>query len=58
MSPTVVTATAVILTCRFHYPLAVIADAATDVCSSRAHLRFASSARIMVMCRMIEKGTR
>jgi len=41
-----------------HYPLAVIADAATDVCSSRAHLRFASSARIMVMCRMIEKGTR
>ena len=40
------------------YPLAVIADVATDVCSSRARLRFASSTRIVVMCRMIEKGTR
>ena len=40
------------------YRLAVIADVATDVCSSRARLRFASSTRIVVMCRMIEKGTR
>ena len=40
------------------YPLAVIADAAIDVCSSRARLRLASSTRIVVMCRMIEKGTR
>ena len=39
------------------YPLAVITDVATDVCSSRARLRFASSTRIVVMCRMIEKGT-
>src|ERR1700760_2762310 len=35
----------------------VITDVATDVCSSRARLRFASSTRIVVMCRMIEKGT-
>ena len=40
------------------YPLAVIADVAMDVCSSRARLRFASSTRIVVMCRVIEKGTR
>jgi len=40
------------------YPLAVIADVATELCSSRAALRFASSTRIVVMCRMIEKGTR
>jgi hypothetical protein len=39
------------------YPLAVIADVATDVCKSRARLRFASSTRIVVMCRMIEMGT-
>ena len=41
-----------------HYTLAVIADVAMDVCSSRARLRFASSTRIVVTCRMIEKGTR
>ena len=43
-----------------HYPLAVIADVATDVCSSRARLRFVSSTRIVVMCRMIAMafGTR
>src|ERR1700739_2567465 len=35
----------------------VITDVATDVCSSSARLRFASSTRIVVMCRMIEKGT-
>ena len=39
------------------YPLAGIANVATDVCSSRARLRFARSTRIVVMCRMIEKGT-
>jgi hypothetical protein len=39
------------------YPLAGIANVATDVPSSRARLRFASSTRIVVMCRMIEKGT-
>ena|SRR5947209_1613192 len=39
------------------YPLAVIADVATGVCSSRARLRCASSTRIVVMCKMIEKGT-
>ena len=38
------------------YPLVLIADVATDVCSPRARLRFASSTRIVVMCRMIEKG--
>jgi putative transposase len=37
--------------------VAVIADVATDACSSRARLRFASSTRIVVMCRMIEMGT-
>jgi hypothetical protein len=40
------------------YPLAVIADVATDVWSSRARLRFANSTRIVVMCKMIEKGTK
>jgi hypothetical protein len=39
------------------YPLVLIADVATDICSSRARLRFASSTRIVVMCRMIEKGS-
>jgi hypothetical protein len=39
------------------YPLVLIADLATDVCS-RARLRFASSTRIVVMCRMIEQGTK
>jgi hypothetical protein len=34
------------------------ADVATDACSSRARLPFASSTRIVVMCKMIEKGTR
>ena len=34
------------------------ADVASDACLSRARLRFASSTRIVVMCRMIEMGTR
>jgi hypothetical protein len=37
--------------------VAVVADVVTDACSSRARLRFASSTRIVVMCRMIEMGT-
>jgi hypothetical protein len=40
------------------YPLAIVADLATDLCSARARLRIASSTRIVVMCKMIEKGTR
>ena len=40
------------------YPPSVIAAVATDVGPSRARLWFASSTRIVVMCRMIEKGTR
>ena len=40
------------------YPLAVIADVATEACSSRARLRFASSTRIVVMCRNDREGHR
>jgi hypothetical protein len=35
------------------YPLAVTADVATDICSSRASLRFASTTRIVVVCGII-----